>query len=187
MKAKKKLAVFDMDGTLFDTEEVNYLSYEKAAGLCGYAITREQFSAQFAGKNYKEFLPVFGITDRAIQEKIHEQKKLLYADFLECAKKNEHLFSMIACMKSEYMLAVATTASRKNTQEILEKFQVLEWFDFLVTQEDVSKLKPNPECYLYAMKMAGVSPEHTIIFEDSVVGLSAAKASGAAVMKVECF
>lgn len=187
MNPKKKLAVFDLDGTLFDTEEVNFLSYQAAAGTCGYEITKEQFSEQFVGKNYKEFLPKFGITDVKTQEKIHELKKTSYPKFLKNARRNEHLFSMIECMKSEYILAVATTASKKNVCDILSCFGVLELFDFLVTQEDVKELKPNPECYLCAMEKAGIAPEDTVIFEDSAVGLSAAIASGASVMKVEHF
>lgn len=187
MNSKKKLAIFDLDGTLFDTEEVNFLSYQAAAVACGYEITKERFSEQFVGKNYKEFLPAFGITDVTTQEKIHELKKKLYPDFLKHARKNEHLFSMIQCMKNEYVLAVATTASMKNVREILSCFAASQLFDILITQEDVKALKPNPECYLRAMELAGIKPEHTIIFEDSAVGLCAAMASGASVMKVERF
>lgn len=187
MSHKKKLAVFDLDGTLFDTERVNYLAYRAAAAEFGYDITCEQFSAQFVGKNYKDFLPAFGIEDSDVQEQIHESKKRAYAGFLKEAKINEHLFAMIRGIKEEYVLAVATTASRKNVCEILSCFAVQELFDFLITQEDVKKLKPNPECYLLAMRRAGIDAEHTVVFEDSAVGIAAAVASGASVIKVERF
>lgn len=187
MDNRKKLAVFDLDGTLFDTTDVNYCSYREAASECGYDIAYEEFVKVFVGKNYKEFLPIFGVEKPEIQEKIHEIKKEKYAGFLGKARKNEHLFSMMECMKQEYILAVATTASRQNTCDILNCFGVLELFDFLITQENVVKLKPDPECYFMAMKKAAVEAKKTIIFEDSAVGLNAAMSTGAFVLKVEKF
>ena len=187
MEQKNKLAAFDLDGTLFDTTLVNCFSYQKAAELCGCKIEQEAFIREFVGKNYKEFLPVLGITDQKTQEAIHEKKKQLYADFLGSAKKNDHLFSMIEGLRGSYKIALATTASRKNALEILDCFGETEKFDILITQEDVTRLKPDPECYLAAMKQAGVSPEDTIIFEDSEVGMRAAKASGAYAVQVSAF
>lgn len=187
MDNRKKLAVFDLDGTLFDTTEVNYFSYRAAARECGYDIAHEEFVEVFVGKNYKEFLPVFGIENPEIQEKIHEIKKEKYAGFLGKARKNEQLFSMIKCMKKEYKIALATTASKKNACEILSCFGEQEEFDIFITQEDVKRLKPDPECYLLAMEKAGVRAEETIIFEDSDVGLDAAMAAGAFVLKVGKF
>lgn len=187
MEQRKKLAVFDLDGTLFDTAEVNYCSYQAAASECGYGISRELFMREFVGKNYKEFLPVFGVTDIKTQEKIHEIKMRKYSEFLDTARKNEHLFSVISCMKREYIIALATTASERNVKEILSCFHVEKEFDIFITQEKVEKLKPNPECYLLAMKLAGISPEYTVIFEDSDTGVEAAAASGALVLRVENF
>lgn len=187
MRRREKLAVFDLDGTLFDTTQVNYFSYQAAAEQFGYEIAYEEFSKVFVGRNYKEFLPILGVKERETQEKIHETKKKKYAMFLERAKKNEHLFSVIPYMKEEYFLAVATTASKRNAEEILSCFKVKELFDFFITQEDVKNLKPDPECYLTAMKMAGIAADRTLIFEDSDVGIAAARASGAAVFRIECF
>lgn len=187
MDKRKKLAVFDLDGTLFDTAEVNYRSYQAAAAECGYQISRELFMQEFVGKNYKEFLAVFGIREVEIQERIHEIKKERYDEFLYAAKKNEHLFSMISCMKPEYVIALATTASERNAREILTKFGVEKAFDIFITQESVIKLKPDPECYLLAMKKADALPKDTVIFEDSDTGAAAAAASGALVLRVENF
>ena len=61
---------------------------------------------------------------------------------------------------------------------------VTEKFDLIVTQEDVRKTKPDPECFHLAMLKAGIDKENTIIFEDSETGLEAAKASGAQYVQV---
>ncbi len=183
----KKLAVFDLDGTLFDTKDVNYTAYSQALAECGVKCEIDyRFYCNFCnGNSYRVFLPLLvpGITESGIQ-KVHEAKMRIYKDCLEHAWKNNHLFSMIKLMKEEYLIAVATTASRVNTEDILNCFSVKEMFDFIITREDVVNAKPAPDCFVKAMSMAGVSSEDTIIFEDSETGLAAAAASGAKYVKV---
>ena len=84
-------------------------------------------------------------------------------------------------------LACVTTGSKQNATEVLEHFGVREWFGLIVTGEDVEKQKPDPEGYCRAMKHFRVTPADTMIFEDSGIGLTAAKASGARVFRVERF
>ena len=57
-----------------------------------------------------------------------------------------------------------------------------ERFDFILTSEDFSKSKPDPECFIKGMEKMGVKPENTIVFEDSIHGLGAGRASGAYVV-----
>ena len=176
---KERLAIFDMDGTLFDTTEVNCRSYIEASRIAGYSIDGDDFKAIYTGKNYKEFLPELGITEPRVMERIHLLKKQIYTKFLYTAKKNLALFDLINAIRTQYVIALATTASKKNTMDILRYFDVEHLFEIVITQENTKKLKPDPECYLLAMEYAGIRAEHTIIFEDSEVGLLAAKRSGA--------
>lgn len=187
MKHKDKLVIFDLDGTLFDTSEANYRAYRDAAKKYGYRIERERFIEAFAGKNYKDFLPQFGISENAIMEEIHKEKKKIYSFYLSDAKVNGHLFYILQGIRNEYQTALATTASRKNTSELLNAFGVTEYFDWVIVQEDVRRLKPDPECYLIAMGAAQVKPKDTLIFEDSENGVEAAIRSGASVCQIKCF
>lgn len=182
-----KLFIFDMDGTLFDTSESNYWSYHDAAQRLGYEIEHDKFMNVFVGKNYREFLPMFGIESKEELRDIHDYKKAHYREYIGKIKMNDELFSLIAKMKSGRKIALATTASRLNTMDILEYFDVSDDFDCILTQEDVNKLKPDPECYNTIMKKLQVSPTNTVIFEDSVVGIEAANASGAVCVKVDDF
>ena len=183
----KKLAVFDLDGTLFDTKDVNYSSYSEALNELGYDVRIDyKFYCDYCnGASYKEFIPkILGAVSKESLEAIHKRKMELYPSFLGKARMNEGLFSLIRAIKGEYTVAVATTASKKNVLDILERFSVRECFDFFITKEDVSRVKPDPECYLKAMEKAGVRKEDTIIFEDSDTGLRAAEASGADYLRV---
>lgn len=184
---REKLAIFDLDGTLFDTKNVNYKAYSRALEECGYnpEIDYKYYCDFCNGNNYKIFLPkiVSGITADDMQ-RIHDIKKDIYPNYIELAVKNDHLFTLIDLIRIEYVIALVTTASRKNVDDILKAFDVTDVFDIILTQEDVNRTKPNPECFLLAMKKSGVLKENTLIFEDSATGIEAAERSGAKYVKV---
>ena len=190
MTKDKKLAIFDLDGTLFDTKDVNFRAYTEAIKRCHYQVDIDyQYYCDFCnGNNYKTFLPqlIPGIDEEGLQA-IHNAKKELYASYLKYAVKNDFLFSLIKAIRREYVIALVTTASGKNTEDILKEFHVAEEFDIIITQEDVVDCKPAPDCFLLAMKLADVLAKDTIIFEDSDIGLAAARASGAGYVKVHGF
>lgn len=176
---KERLALFDMDGTLFDTNEVNFFAYKEALKKFGVDFKRDYWYKNCIGVNYKNFLAPLGITDEKILSEIHEVKKTLYEKNLFRAKENTRLFEIIEQIRPVYNIALVTTASKKNVGEILKTFGRFEVFDKIFTQEDFKNLKPDPECYFKAMEYFGTKPEHTIIFEDSESGLKAAETSGA--------
>ena len=84
-------------------------------------------------------------------------------------------------------MAIVTTASRQNTIDILSYFGYGNTFGYLVTQEDITEVKPNPQGFILAMEHFDVMPSDTIIFEDSDVGIQAARAAGASVVAVNQF
>lgn len=182
-----KLAIFDLDGTLFDTKDVNFRAYTHAIKKCGFSIDIDyKYYCDFCnGNNYKTFLPkiIVGIPEKDL-ERIHKEKLAVYSDFLSYAKRNMHLFALIDCIRRDYKTAVVTTASRQNTIDILTAFDCTSSFDFIITKEDVVNTKPDPECFFKAMEIANSNTDLTIIFEDSETGLSAAKLSGAHYFKV---
>lgn len=180
---KGKLAIFDLDGTLFDTKEINYMAYKTALEEHGYTIEQDYYCQYCNGRHYTDFLTnLIDSTDKI--ENIHERKKELYCKYLDRAVLNEHLLNFARCIRQEYYLSIVTTASRKNTEEILDRFSLESFFDAIFTAEDINFVKPNPEGFLLAMKYFKITPANTIIFEDSDVGLEAARNSGANYIKV---
>lgn len=183
---KKKLALFDLDGTLFDTGEVNYWAYKDALLAYGADLEKEYFISKCNGRHYTEFLPeIMGNTEHI--EAVHKAKKNNYAANLHKARANKHLFELIKLMQKEYHIAIVTTASRKNALDILEYFGYFDLFEYIVAQEDITKVKPDPQGFNLAMEYFDVLAKDTIIFEDSEVGILAARLTGAAVMVVDKF
>ena len=120
-------------------------------------------------------------------EKVHEDKIKLYETNLNKARQNDKLFDLIEHIKSSYNIALVTTANKKNTNQIIKTFNKEEIFDLIITREDVKNSKPNPEGFNKAIQYFGLKPEDTIIFEDSEVGITAARQSGATVFVVDKF
>lgn len=181
-----KLAIFDMDGTLFDTTEVNYLAYKTALSEYGYKINREFFYNFCNGRNYKEFLPLLVGEDREKVILIHEKKKQKYSDYLLNAKCNQNMLHIVKVLNksAEFKTALVTTASRENCLAILRYYQAVKLFDLIVTQEDVEAVKPCPDGFRKAMNYFDIKPKDTIVFEDSEDGIRAAKQSKVDYVKV---
>lgn len=181
---KSNLAVFDLDGTLFDTNKMNFYSYKDALEACGYELDYSFFIKYCCGRSYKDFLPIIVRSDEEVKQ-VHALKKEKYPQYLNHARINTHLFHMIDKIKEDYHIAMVTTASRNNCQDILEYFKRKDCFELILTQEDVEFTKPSPEGFVKCMKYFGMSKEDTIIFEDSEAGIEAAVKSGAMVIKVQ--
>ena len=179
-----KLAIFDMDGTLFDTRQANYMAYKQALNEFGFDVNREYYFDFCNGKYYMDFLPQLVGEDKEILQKIHALKKECYQEFLGEVIPNKHLLHILKSIRGEYKTALVTSASKKNVETLLSYFKVINLFDIIVTQENVKRKKPDPEGFLYAMREFDADFEETFIFEDSPEGIEAARRTGAQVFVV---
>ena len=82
---------------------------------------------------------------------------------------------------------IASTATRENLYGVLRYFLIESYFDIVITGENVSKGKPDPEVYLKAMNLLECEPEEAIVFEDSEVGCEAAENADLNYIKVTEF
>ena len=96
---KNKLAIFDLDGTLFDTRDVNFESYKLALKKYGYELEYEFFCEECNGMSYKKFLPDIIKNNDVSIDVVHKLKKELYSSNLNKARVNEHLFNLIELIK----------------------------------------------------------------------------------------
>lgn len=179
-------AVFaDLDGTLVDTRALNWLAYREAMGKYGYELDYRYYCRFCNGRHYLDFLPQITTSDQAVLHAMHEEKKRAYARYLSHARLNVPLVNLLRSGRALWKTALVTTASRRNAMEMLAHFQLEGLFDLVLTREDVSRGKPDPEGYVLAMKRFNVSPQCCLVYEDSPVGVQAAEASGAGVIVVK--
>lgn len=185
---KIKLAMFDLDGTLYDTSMSNFYSYKEAIfRLCGHEIDKSFFVEKCFSRNYKSFLPDLGVGENDIKA-VHDMKIELYNSFLDTITVNEKLIHIARLLKADGVnLAVVTTGSAVNTRQILDHFGHRDLFDLLVTQETVAAAKPDPAGYIYAMDHFNAAPDECMIFEDSEVGIESALPCKTGLMKIMRF
>ncbi len=179
-----KLIMVDLDGTLFDTKEVNYRAYKEAIETYGFQIDHKYYCEYCNGRHYLDFLPQITTNDKNILSDMHNRKKEAYSRYIGLTRVNFQLVELLKLSRAEYKTALVTTASKENTYEILEHFNLLDFFDLILTHDDVKKGKPDPEGYITAMRRFGASPEECIIFEDSRIGIEAAEKTGSTVFVV---
>ena len=179
-----KAIITDFDGTLVDTFEANLRAYQKAFQEVGLNLTAERYRECF-GYRYDRFMQKMGVTDKTIADSIKELKKQYYPEYFDCLKPNTTLINLIAGIKKMGgKTAIASTARKENLMNVISYLGIAHHFDLIFAGVDVKKGKPDPEIYLKSMAALGVTPDETFIFEDSQVGIDAAKASGASYMIV---
>ena len=179
-----KAIITDFDGTLVDTFEANLRAYQKAFQEVGLNLTAERYRECF-GYRYDRFMQEMGVTDKTIADSIKELKKKYYPEYFEYLKPNIALINLIAGIKKMGgKTAIASTARKENLMNAVNFLGIAQYFDLILAGIDVKKGKPDPEIYLKSMAALGVTPDETFIFEDSQVGIDAAKASGASYMIV---
>jgi len=176
MNKKTKLAMFDLDGTLFNTFEIHYLAYQKALKKHGYSVTRDFFRKECFGKYYTEFLTkIMPKASRKEISNVHAEKTIYFSDFLKDALPNYRLFDIIRALKPNYYLAVVTSSDKQGAIQILKTFNVYKLFDLVIGGSDVERHKPFPDCYELVQNKYGISAENTIVFEDTKDGCDSAR------------
>ena len=182
---RNKLAMVDLDGTLIFTGRANYAAYRQALAEAGFALAEETFQTRCEGRSYRDFLPEIMGAGHPLIEQVHDRKIALYPGCLTQAEPNRLLLDILEGLRPQYLLALVTTASRKNVDNVLQRFALADFFDVVVTQEDVRRAKPDPACYNDLIARLGIPRENCLIFEDSASGVTAALASGCQTLVVK--
>lgn len=171
--------ISDFDGTLVDTFEANLRAYQKAFNEVGLNLTAEKYRQCF-GYRFERFMTAVGITDEKTRNYIRETKKDCYPQFFDYLNLNKALIELIdGFHRMGGKTAIASTARKENLMNVVNYLEIGDSFDLIYAGRDVKQGKPSPEIYLKVMVELSMKPEDTLIFEDSEVGIEAAKASGA--------
>ena len=186
-----KLIIFDLDGVLVDACEWHRQALNKALQeVCDYEISLEDHYETFNGIPTKiklEILENMGIVLKKQYQKIYDLKQKYTIDMIRTkARPRIEKIKMIKKLKNDgYFVACYTNSIRQTAELMLEKTGIIDLFDKIITNQDVSKSKPNPEGYISLMRDFNVKAENTLIIEDSPKGFAAARASKAKVVRVD--
>lgn len=182
-----KLIVFDLDGVLVETKNMHFEALNEALGV-EYAISWSEHLSKYDGLKTNQKLEKL-TKEKGLPIEMHEEiwnKKQHFTAYLsmEIMPSEELMFLMIDLAKDGYKLACCSNSITKTVNTILCSLGIIGFFDLILSNEDVDNSKPHPEMYWNAMSRFNVTPEETLIVEDSPYGLLAASRTTAHVMRV---
>lgn len=172
---QRSIALFDLDGVILDTEG-SYTAFWDDYGSRHFS--EKDFGLKIKGQTLVKILGDYFPEEnerKAITDAINDFERKMSYPFVPGVE------NYIKSLKSNGIRTAVVTSSNllkmENVYRCHPDFK--EMFDIILTSEDFSESKPSPYCYLKAMKLFGAGPEDCVVFEDSLAGLQAARASGA--------
>ena len=185
---KTKLVIFDLDGVLVEAKNIHFDALNAALGD-DYAISWKEHLSTYDG--LKTFQKLDMLSEQKglpteIHKQIWESKQKLTLQKLKELKPNQNLQQLMNALVDEgYKISVCSNSIRKTVLTVLSKLGLMEYMDYIISNEDVQNSKPHPEMYWRAISKMGCLPEETLIVEDSPYGLLAASRSKAHVLRVK--
>lgn len=185
-----KAVLFDMDGVLIEAKDWHYESLNKALGLFGMEISRYDHLVTYDGLPTKRKLDMLTM-EKGLAKELHpfvyEMKQLYTMEivYTKCKPQFYHEYALSKLKSQNYKIAVCSNAIRNSVEVMLKKAALYDYLDFFISNQDVTKGKPDPEMYNTAIKRLNLRPEECMIIEDNEKGIQAARASKAFVMEVD--
>ena len=183
-----KAVLFDLDGTLVESMsmwgdiDVDYLKKFHIPVPEGLQKAIEGLSMYQTAVYFKEN---FAIED-SLEEIMDEWNRMAYEKYTTEIPLKPGARAFLNGLKDKNIpCGIATSNSRILTEAILKSHQVENYFSVMVTGDEITNGKPDPEVYLEAAKKMGVAPEHCLVFEDIPFGIIAGKRAGMTVCAVE--
>ena len=186
-KLEYKALIFDLDGTLVDSMPLHFKAWCKALEDQGQAgVFPEDVFYAMGGRPTRDIVKVIN----------GEQNLQLDADEVSSSKKRHYLKNLalielipaVAKIAEENRgkvpMAVASGSSREGVEKTLQTLGISDWFDEVVSSNEVANGKPAPDIFLEAALRIGIAPKDCVVFEDARSGIIAARAAGMEVVAV---
>ncbi len=179
-----------MDGVLIDAKEWHFLALNKALSLFGMEISRYDHITTFDGLPTSKKLEMLTI-ERGLPIELCsfinaiKQRNTMDEVILKCKPNFLHEYALSRLKAEGYILCVCSNSIKKTITTMLEKAKIYDYFDLIISAEDVVNGKPDPAMYVEAMQRLDVDPDEAIIIEDNEHGIKAALSSRAHLMIVK--
>ncbi len=175
-----KAFIFDLDGVIVDTAKYHYLAWQKIASQIGIEFTPEHNESLKGVSRVRslDLILELGGVEASAEDKAKwlVQKNEDYLSYLVDMDQSEILPGVLPVLQflKDNNQKIALGSASKNARPILEKTNIMSFFDAVVDGNDVTNAKPDPEVFLTAARLLDTSVENSLVFEDSVAGVQAA-------------
>ena len=174
--------VFDMDGLMFDSEPLYYELVDTVLKMYGKRMSPELSHAMMGRRRMEaiEVLRQWHQLTVSVDSLAAAADALYFSTVGDRLQPMPGLFSLLEYLKQHNIpRAVATSSARSYADHGLARWNLTDFFSFILAGEDVSEGKPDPEIYQLAARRFGIETEQMLVLEDSQTGLQAAKAARA--------
>ncbi len=170
---------FDMDGVLVDNMWMHILVFERFLSQWGVSDIAAKLTARAGMGNdeiISDLLPAEVIEKMGLTQLGVDKERLYRQMYAEDIKPVEGLIDFLKELKSKGIkCAVGSSGCRENVEFVIKSCGLESYFDALVYSDLVTRCKPDPQIYLKAMELLGVSGQEAVVFEDAKVGVTAAR------------
>lgn len=174
-----KAVIFDLDGVLLDSEIVNIQAAVKSFKETGYELSKEE-QEYVVGRHPLDFVPYIS-SRHSIP--IETQKQIIalqpdnYYSIWDTSVKlmPDVKYVLTSLKKKGITLVLATSSSRQSVKKFLKRFEFEKIFSLILTKEDITHRKPNPEIYILAKKKLKLPANEILVVEDTQIGVESAK------------
>lgn len=179
VKPEAQALIFDLDGTLSDSLPVHVETWNRIGKMYGFSFDT-QIVHEMTGRPTIEFakriVKQYGLNENP--ETIVKIKQQAFWDLSHLLVPVNEVLEIVYKYYGKLPMAVGTGASRKSAEVQLKALDLEKYFDVLISADDVTRHKPEPETFLECAKQMGVAPEFCQVFEDGDLGIEAAKRAG---------
>ncbi len=182
--------LFDLDGVLVNARDWHFEAFNRALVAFGYTpVHYTEHLKRYDGLPTLKKLALLSAEQSIPSSRfaeIAEAKQRLTIALVEekCIPSPAHVEMLERLRQKGYRMAVCSNSVRASVDLLLGKTALMPFFEFTLSSEDVRNPKPDPEIYLAALRRLGVAADHTLILEDNINGINAARASGAYVKEI---
>jgi beta-phosphoglucomutase len=174
-------AIFDWDGTLADTRDVIVASFQKALRDVGCNVDDEFIERRIgigASETFREVLRASKMRfDEALVMSLVEKKVQNEIDMESQVELFEGAMTLLESLWGKVKLALASMSNRDFVDHMLNAMNIQQFFEVVLTADEVQKSKPDPEIFLKCALKLESKPEKCVVVEDSIFGVEAAKAA----------
>ena len=182
-----KGVILDMDGVIVDSEEHHFEAWRQLSIRHGLNLSDQDIKKDFGRRNRDVLGEVFEreLSEEEIQD-LDDEKEALYRELHRSnIKPAPGLMQFLANLKgSEIKTAIGSSAPLANIEFVMDSLGLSPWIDAFAHSGMVQKGKPDPEIFLKAAELIGISPEDCVVFEDSFPGIQAGLSAGMKVIAV---
>ena len=171
--------IFDLDGTLIDSEPLQYRSFNDVFRRHGHPVSPQEYDEWRGWQVIPRWIESRGLS--LDPDPVRAQKKQIYDQLIRTeVTLKPGARALVESAAQRLRLGIASGSRRESIVSCLEKFDLLQHFEALCSSTDVGRGKPHPAVLHETARRLSLSPESAVVIEDSIMGLRAAEAAGMA-------